>query len=617
MMENLRGLPMQKYQLDLEPIGLRIPITEEMTILDAAQEAGVGIMAICGGEGWCGKCKVQLIEGTLNPPNEIEKEVLSADDLKYGLRLACQARVKSNTKLHIPPDSLSTTQRLQTEGNETIIELDPMIEWVEVELSAPTVHDLVSDASRLQKALAEKGYPEVTIQFPVLNHLSKQLRMNDWHANVVIRNKEEVITILPLNIAPLGFAADIGTTKVAGYLVDLATGNTLAKSGVANPQVPYGEDVVSRIQYVNQHENGAEIMQKRLVESLNDLIQTLCDEVGVHPQQIVDSVFVGNTAIHHLFLGIPVTQLGEAPYIAAVSNAVEQKATPIGLNIAPGAYLYMPPNIAGYVGADHTSMLLATQTVARAKANKTTIVALDIGTNTEISLVDNGRLLSCSCASGPAFEGAHITNGMRAMPGAIERIRIDQGVPVLKTIENAPPIGICGSGILDGIAELSRNKIINGNGQMNPEAPGVVVEGRRKRKYHLVSAQQSGTDKEIVISRKDVNEIQLAKGAIRAGVEVLLQEAGIQAEDIDTFIIAGAFGTYLDLENAVRIGMFPGIPLERFEQVGNAAGIGAKHLLLSHAIRQQSSKMIERDEYIELTAYPGFREIYVDALLFP
>ncbi len=608
---------MQTFQLDLEPIGLRIPITKEMTILDATQEAGVEIMAICGGEGWCGKCKVQLIDGSLTLPTDIEKEVLGADDLKRGMRLACQAHATSDAKLNIPPDSLSTTQRLQTEGNETVIELDPMIEMIEVKLSPPTIHDLDADTLRLQKALADKGFPDLRIQFPLLNHLSRQIRENDWFFNAILHKKEEIIAIFPIGVSPLGFAADIGTTKIAGYLVDLTTGETLAKAGVGNPQVPYGEDVVSRIQYVNQHEDGAEIMQKRLVESLNDLIQTLCDEIGAIPEQIVDRVFVGNTAIHHLFLALPVAQLGEAPYVASISDAVERKASAIGLNMAPGAYLYMPPNIAGYVGADHTSMLLATQTIQRAKENSQTIVALDIGTNTEISLAHEGRLLSCSCASGPAFEGAHITNGMRAMPGAIERIRIDQGVPILKTIENSAPIGICGSGILDGVAELVRHKIINENGQMNPEAQGVVVEGRFKRKYHLVSAEQSGTDKEIVISRKDVNEIQLAKGAIRAGVEVLLREAGISAKCIDVFIIAGAFGTYLDLENAIRIGMIPDLPLVKFEQVGNAAGIGAKHLLLSNQIRLQTKHMIESDEYIELTAYPGFREIYVDALLFP
>lgn len=608
---------MRTYQIDLEPIGLRIRTTEELTILDAAQEAGVEIMALCGGEGWCGKCKIQLMEGKLTSPNGIETEVLGEEELARGMRLACQVRAKSDVKLHIPPDSLSTSQRLQTEGNEIEIEVEPLIELVEIQLSPPTVHDLDADALRLRKALAEKGYPEVSIQFPLLNQLSTLLRTHHWHGNAVLRDRQEVITVLPIGATPLGFAVDIGTTKIAGYLVDLTTGETLAKAGASNPQIPYGEDVVSRIQYVNQHEDGAAILQERLVERLNVLMRTLCEEIGAETTQIVDSVFVGNTAIHHLFLGIPVEQLGQAPYVAGVSDAIERKVADMGLEMAPGAYLYMPPNIAGYVGADHTSMLLATQIVQRAREKNQTFVALDIGTNTEISLAHDGRLLSCSCASGPAFEGAHITNGMRAMPGAIERIRIDQHIPIFKTIENASPIGICGSGILDGVAELSRNQIINGNGQMNPDAPGVVVEGRRKRKYRLVAKEQSGTGNEIVISRRDVNEIQLAKGAIRAGVEVLLREANIPANEIDVFIIAGAFGTYLDLENAISIGMFPDLPVEKFQQVGNAAGIGAKHLLLSKRCREKTSHMLEKDEYIELTAYPGFREIYVDALLFP
>lgn len=608
---------MRTYQLDLEPIGLRIPTTEEMTILDAAQEAGIEIMALCGGEGWCGKCKIQLMEGVLTSPNEIESEVLGEEEMARGMRLACQARAVSDAKLHIPPDSLSTSQRLQTEGEEAEIEIVPMIQSVEVTLSPPTVHDLDSDALRLQKIVAQHGFPDASISFPLLNHLSTQLRQLDWHGKAIIHESAEIIAVLPVDASPLGLAVDIGTTKIAAYLVNLATGETMAKTGASNPQVPYGEDVVSRIQYVNQHHDGSQVMQHRLVERLNDMIQILCTEVGVQPSQIVDSVFVGNTAIHHLFLQIPVAQLGEAPYIAAVNDAVVQKAVPLGLNMAAGAYLYMPPNIAGYVGADHTSMLLATQTVQRAHENGQTIVALDIGTNTEISLAHQGRLLSCSCASGPAFEGAHITNGMRAMPGAIERIRIDQEIPILKTIDNAAPIGICGSGILDGVAELARNHIINENGQMNPEAPGVEIEGKRNRKYRLVSPEQSGTGSEIIISRKDVNEIQLAKGAIRAGVEVLLREAGIQASSIDVFIIAGAFGTYLDLENAISIGMFPNLPIEKFEQVGNAAGIGAKHLLLSKKCREKTSQMLEKDEYIELTAYPGFRELYVDALLFP
>lgn len=607
---------MTTFKMDLEPIGLRVELDETMTILDAAQQAGVQITALCGGDGWCGKCRVQLMSGELTPLTTVENDLLSENDKEIGIRLACQTRVCSDVKLNIPPEALTTAQRLQTEGEEEEIEVNGMIDSVELTLTPPTVHDLRSDATRIQDALKESGYPDVTIDFPLLNTLSDAIRDLDWHFQAVVHNRKQLVTVLPVNLPLLGLAVDIGTTKMAGYLVDLSSGLTLAKVGLGNPQVPYGEDVISRVAYVNTHPDGARELQSRLIERLNDLIEQLCRYANQTPAQIVDAVFVGNTAIHHLFLRLPVEQLGAAPYVASVSSEVYRNATDMGLNVAPGTLLYMPPNIAGYVGADHVSMLLATAAKTKSDLRNESIIALDIGTNTEISLAHQGRLLSCSCASGPAFEGAHITNGMRAMPGAIERIRIEQDKAYIQTIDKAKPIGICGSGILDAVAEMKKNQIINEKGQINPDAPNVIIEGRRSRKYLLVPAEDSGTGSEIVVSRKDVNEIQLAKGAIRAGIDMLLLKAGIEAKDIDQFIIAGAFGTYLDLENAVTIGMLPELPLERYQQVGNAAGIGAKHLLLSSKKRQEAAQLIIDDEYIELTAHAELSDIFVEALLF-
>ncbi|MCD4753292.1 MAG: ASKHA domain-containing protein [Anaerolineaceae bacterium] len=607
---------MTTYKMDLEPLGLRVELDENMTVLDAAQKAGIQITALCGGDGWCGKCRVQRMFGELSPMTDVEKEVLTEDDKRNGYRLACQTHVLSDVKFNIPPEALSTAQRLQTEGSEEDIEMDLFIEAINITLEPPTVHDLRSDVIRLKGALEAKGFPDVRIEFPLLGSLSQLIRDYDWHFLVALRNRNEVITILPEETSLLGLAVDIGTTKMAGYLVDLSNGLTLAKVGMGNPQVPYGEDVVSRIAYVNSHEEGATELQSCLADSLNEMIDQLCLYASQSPEQIVDAVFVGNTAIHHLFLGLPVEQLGAAPYVASVSDAIYRRAASIGLKMAPGAYLYMPPNIAGFVGADHVSMLLATAAKTKSDLRNETIVALDIGTNTEISLAHEGRLLSCSCASGPAFEGAHITNGMRAMPGAIEGIRINHENNWIQTIDKAAPIGICGSGILDAVAEMSKNKVINKKGQISPDAPNVAVEGKRKRKFILVPPEQSGTGNEIVVSRQDVNEIQLAKGAIRAGIEVLLLEADITSDKIDQFIIAGAFGTYLNLENAVEIGMLPNIPLERFQQVGNAAGIGAKYFLLSKKNRQFVKTLIDSDEYIELTAHPQFTPIYIKALLF-
>ncbi|MBN2046259.1 MAG: DUF4445 domain-containing protein [Anaerolineaceae bacterium] len=603
----------KQYQVEIQPIGLRIKIEEGKTFLTGAQEAGAGISALCGGEGWCGKCRINILSGDVSPMTDAEIETLSDDDKESGVRLACQACPAGDVKINVPPEVLTTLQRLQVEGQDLAVEVQPVVRVVDIQLAVPTVHDLRSDVLRVRDALAGKGYPDVQIEFPLLNEFSRKLRENHWQVRAVLR-ENEVIAVLSPQQRMLGLAVDIGTTKMAGYLVDLESGETLAKGGVTNPQVPYGEDVVSRIGYVNEHADGGKVLQLRLVERINELTANLCERVSASMEQVVDSVFVGNTAIHHLFLGIPVQQLGEAPYVASVSDPVNVHAGHLGLRFAAGAYVYMPPNIAGYVGADHVSMLLATETVRIAREEGKTVVSLDIGTNTEISLAHGSRLLSCSCASGPAFEGAHISAGMRATPGAIERVQLD-GVVHIQTIENARPVGICGSGILDAVAEMHKHQIIDPNGQIRPDAHGVVIDGRR-RSFQLVSAEETGNGHAIFITRKDVNEIQLAKAAIRAGVEVLLQEAGITHEEIDLFIIAGAFGTYLDRANAVAIGMFPELPEAHYQQVGNAAGMGAKLLLLSSAKRDEVKTLIDGDEYVELTAHPNFTNTYVDALIF-
>ena len=304
-------------------------------------------------------------------------------------------------------------------------------------------------------------------------------------------------------------------------------------------------------------------------------------------------------------------QLGTSPYLAAVSDALELRARDLGLEIAPGAYVYLPPNIAGFVGADHVSMLLATDIWN----TEQTVVALDIGTNTEISVAHQGQLLCCSCASGPAFEGAHITDGMRAAAGAIERVQIIGDQLYIHTIGRQPPVGICGSGILDALAELLKAGVLNGRGNLDKNNPRVRMHNR-KAEFVLAPASISGHGRDVLVTRSDVNEIQLAKSAIRVGIDVLLAESGVTHADIDEFIVAGAFGTYLDLNSAVRVDMFPDLPRERFQQVGNAAGTGARHMLLSKERRRVAQEVARRDSYIELTTYPQFTDRFVAAMYF-
>jgi uncharacterized 2Fe-2S/4Fe-4S cluster protein (DUF4445 family) len=404
-------------------------------------------------------------------------------------------------------------------------------------------------------------------------------------------------------------AVDIGTTKLAAYLVNLATGDTSAQAGAMNPQIAYGEDILSRIGYCEEHEDGLSVLQSRLVGTLNALVKEMCAEAGIVSDQIVEAVAVGNTAMHHLFAGLGVRQLAMTPYVPTTSQALEIGARDIGLEIAKGARLHLLPNIAGYVGADHTSVILATDIWKTDRIS----VAVDIGTNTEITLAAHGRLSSCSCASGPAFEGAHIRDGMRAADGAIERVQIKDDEIRVFTIGGKPPVGICGSGILDAVAEMRRCGILDDKGALQEDHPRVRPTDTLPELL-LVPADATGHGRDITLNRKDVNEIQLAKGAIRTGLELLLLEAGIGAEEIEDFIVAGAFGTYISIPSAIRVGMFPDLPLERFRQVGNAAGMGAKQALISQSRRRMAQDVVKQIKYIELTTHPAFHKQFMQAL---
>jgi uncharacterized 2Fe-2S/4Fe-4S cluster protein (DUF4445 family) len=599
------------FQVDFEPVGRRIKVGDDESLLAAAQKGGVALAAVCGGVGVCGACKVRLVNGVLTPPRTVEQQLFSPEEISKGWRLACQAMPRSDLKIEIPPESMTTTQRLQLEGMMGEIPLDPVVEAVDLEIPVPSLMDLRADADRLVGALVKAGFPELKFSLPVLTQFSRRMREQHWSGRILIRGREEIIGVLETSSVYYGLAVDIGTTKMAAFLVDLTTGRTVAKQGVMNPQIAFGEDVVSRIAYANVDEGHRLALQERLVDALNELLEALCLQVGVTVDRVADLVVVGNTAMHHLFAGLGVRQLGQAPYVAAASSAIQFPAREIGLKTAPGAAVYLPPNIAGYVGADHVAMLLA----SRARQQPGVTVALDIGTNTEISLAKEDRLVSCSCASGPAFEGAHIHAGMRAIPGAIERAQFYEDAWHLSTIDDEPSVGICGSGILDIVAELLRTGQIDHTGRFSDRAHD-YRDLEKGGAIRLVPETLAGTDQDILVLRGDIREIQLAKAAIRAGIDALLRETNTQPEEIDHFIIAGAFGTYLHLESAVRIGMFPRLPREHYHQIGNAAGAGAQMMLISRSCRENAKEILEKMSYIELTTDAGFMDAFVDAITF-
>ena len=595
--------------IDMQPVGRRIDVAPGTTLLEAAQESGVGLVSLCGGEGWCESCLVRVTTGQVNSPTQSELDYLSAEDLETGYRLACQVAPQSNVRIDIPAESLSTPQRLQIEGKDFEVPLAPNVEVVDLDISPPTIQDLRADAGRLIDALAEKGHPKAFIELPILASLSGLLRENKWAVRIVVR-EDEVIAILPPESGIYGISVDIGTTKLALYLVDLLTGEVIEKVGEMNPQIAYGEDVVSRIAYATQNDNGRQTLQGALANTLNKLLAVVCRTSGINTTQVVDAVIVGNTAMHHLFAGLPVEQLVFAPYVPAINEPLDIRAGAIGINMAPGGYIHLLPNIAGYVGADHSAVILSTELWKTEK----TVMVIDVGTNTEISLVSNGSLLSCSCASGPAFEGAHITNGMRAAPGAIEHVQIIDGEIKTFTIDDELPVGICGSGILDVVAEMKSANLMDERGALIEGQMNIRRGKKDKLEFLLVPREFSGHGRDIAVSRTDVNEIQLAKAAIKAGQEVLLDKAGIRAEDIDEIIIAGAFGTYIDVPNAISVGMFPDIPVQRFRQVGNAAGMGATQALISNKHRNLIKDVIKDVEYVELTTYENFQAEFVKAM---
>jgi uncharacterized 2Fe-2S/4Fe-4S cluster protein (DUF4445 family) len=565
---------------------------------------------------------VQIVDGDVSVPTSEEAESLSPDAIAKGYRLACQTIPLADCRVRVPLESLTSPQRTQVEGEEMAVAPDPLAQSHPVTLPPPSLDDLRADAERLAEALQEQhGLTATGVDLDVLRQISSRLRADIdpktgyWRVGAVTR-AGEIIGLLPPGAAPLGLAIDLGTTKIAAYLFDLTSGRTLESRGLMNPQIAYGEDVIARITLAEQDEGKRALLPQLVVAAINEAASEMCARVDAEVSHIVDMVVVGNTAMHHLLLGLPVMQLALAPYVPAVASALDVKARDLGLRLAPGAYVHLLPNVAGYVGADHVAMLLATQV----EEQRGLVLAIDIGTNTEICLANEGVLTSASCASGPAFEGAHIKHGMRAASGAIERLRLVEGSIECETIGGGPPVGLCGSGIVDAMAQLFLAGVLDRHGRMQDHPRVREVDGVREfvlvDEPELISGSTGqGRQRGIVFTQHDVRQVQLAKGAMRTGIEMLLATSGRKMEEIDAVIIAGAFGSYIDISNAITIGLLPRLPLERFRQVGNAAGMGAKLALVSRAKREAAQALASRIGYLELAAHPLFPATFAQAML--
>jgi len=594
-------------RIDFKPMSKNGKCRDDQSLLDCAHQSGVDMVSICGGHGRGNCCKVRVLEGAVSEPTANEVKAFSPQELKEGWRLACQTYPRDDLELLVPPGSMTTMQRLQVEGFDIDVAPDPAVQAYNIRLPVPSMSDLQADAERILGELRNQGVNCSTIDIETLRNVSPLLRAWNWEAKVFVRGNE-VVAIGRQSSRQLGLAVDLGSTKIAAYLMDLENGKTLAAKGAMNPQFAYGDDIVSRLSFVLEKKGGGKLMQKLVIDELNKLLFELCDEVGTLPGEIVEAVIVGNTAMHHLLLRLPIEQLASAPYVPVVKGAMDIKARDLGLGIAPGTYVHILPNIAGFVGADHVAMLLSTKGTWQ---KESLVLAVDIGTNSEVSLIDGDEIASVSCASGPAFEGAEIKDGMRAAAGAIERLRISDNIIDYLTIDRVRPIGICGSGVLDAVAQLRLAGIVNKSGRMLNNHPRVHDDEARRE--FIIAEGEKNEFPAITITQKDVRAIQLAKGALRSGIQVLLNARGRSSGEIKKVIIAGAFGSYIDVSSAMTIGMLPSLPLNCFEQVGNAAGMGAKLALISRNKRMEAQDIASKVHYIELAAAPDYVKILVEA----
>jgi len=607
--------------LIFQPYGKRLRTIKGGTVLDAARGIGVDISSICGGKGSCGKCRIVVRSGQehLSPPSESEKRTLSEDDLISGFRLACQATAMDEgvTIVEIPRESQMDQQRLLASGLERTVKLTPAVRKLTVHLNKPSLQDSKSDVDRLIDAVESKIGFKPNIDYEALKKVPSVLRRGDWTVTITLWRDEEIIVVEPGATKDLyGFAVDIGTTKLAAYLVDLNVGRIVATASAMNPQIAYGEDVISRIRYIMDNEENLSRLQSVIVEGINHLLSEACLNAKVESEDIYDMTLAGNTAMHHVFLGILPTYVALMPYTAALQSPVNIKARDLGIRMNQGGYVHALPIIAGFVGGDAVADVLATDV----HETKDLSMLIDIGTNSEIVLGNKNRLVSCSCASGPAFEGAHIKHGMRATTGAIDHVWIEPMTYDVgyRTIDGGKPRGLCGSAIVDVTAEMLKVGLISHRGKfdMKIKTPRLRIGGK-SGEFVIAWKSEAAIESDIVVTQSDIREVQLAKAAIYSGASILMKRMKVMPQEVRRIFLAGAFGTYVDPQNARLIGMYPDVALERVQFVGNTAGSGARMVLLSDEARDKAHEIAKRVEYVELGADPDFQNEFLKATYLP
>jgi len=628
---------MKLHQVIFQPSGQRGEIPEGKSVLEASRSLGVDIESVCGGKKSCGKCRIRIESGTfdrfgitslpdhLSPFTEEEGKFIGEEERADGFRLACAAAIRGDLLIFVPEESRMGRQVVRKEASEKTISLNPAVRLFSATLPPPTLNDPLGDYERLVAALADRfGLQRPEIDYPALIELPGALRKGNWTVTAAIRMEREILAVFPGEVEETyGLAIDVGSTTVAGYLCSLKTGKLIATGSLMNPQVTYGDDVIARISYVIDNPDGMKKMRGAIIDALNHLIRIVTGDHGLSPADILEITLVGNTAMHHLFLGIDPRALGFSPFTPAVHRSLDVKARDLGFEAHPAANVHILPVEAGFVGADNVGVLIAEEPYRQDEM----VLIIDVGTNGEMVLGNRERILSASCATGPALEGAHIRFGMRAAPGAIERIRIDP-----ETLEVSFKIiggerwrpefritgarGICGSGIIDGVAELYRAGIIDQSGRFQTDSATKRLRiNDGKPEFVIAWPEETTLGEAITISQQDVRSVQLAKGALYTGAKLMMKRLGIAK--LDRVVLAGAFGSYIDKRSAMILGMFPDCDLDRVSSVGNAAGDGARIALLNRDKRLEADTVARQVEYLELTLEKEFQQEFMAAMFIP
>ena len=656
----------EKVKIVFTPSGKRGSFEIGTKVLDAARQLGVDIDSVCGGRAICGRCQINVLVGDFAKHNihsdftsvteisEAEKKYAERRGLNEDRRLSCQSLLKSDAVIDVPASSQVHQQVVRKENESHDIDINPIIKpyyvnvakqkekpleqksnsslheikTFKISVEEPDMHKGTGDLSRLKVALSEEwGLDNLTCSLDVLQSLQRVLREGEWKVTVAVRNNEEIIAVFPgFKDELFGIAVDVGSTTIAAHLCDLSTGEVSGSAGLMNPQIRFGEDLMSRVSYIMMNEGGEKDLTRVVREAINEIITTIISENNIDAEDILEMTLVGNPIMHHLVLGIDPTELGAAPFALATDLSADIKAKELNLNINSGAYVYVLPCVAGHVGADAAAVLLAEEPFNKDEIS----LIVDVGTNAEIILGNNQRLLAASSPTGPAFEGAQISSGQRAAPGAIERARIDPETlePRFKVIgcdlwsddedfEVNIPVGgitgICGSGIIEIVAEMFLNKIINQDGKINKallETSSRIIEDGRTYSYVLHDGEQV-----IKITQNDIRAIQLAKAALYAGVKLLMHKLSI--EKVDRIRLAGAFGSHIDVKYAMALGLIPDCLVDEVSSAGNAAGTGARVTLLDKESRNKLEGEVRKIEKIETAVEPSFQEEFVSAMAIP